>query len=91
MTEPLDTSDEAQTLRREAMIARLTEAGVSTVSELSPLHGRPIEYDGVAGTVFYVHDSEDRFAADLIDGRRVWGTTSLVVDGAVLAYTTPEG
>lgn len=87
----LDTSDEAQDARRAAMATRLAAAGVDTVSELSPFHGRAITYDGVAGTVIYVHDTEDRFAADLLDSRRVWGATSALVDaGGLLTFTTPE-
>lgn len=89
---PLDTSEEAQAPRRAAMLARLQQAEVETVSELSPLHERAIIYDGVAGAVIYIHDTEDRFAADLIDGRRVWGTTSELVDAdGLLTFTNVEG
>lgn len=89
---PLDTSDDAQDARRAAMATRLADAGVVTVSELSPFHGRAIVYDGVAGAVVYVHDTEDRFAADLLDGRRAWGVTSALVDAdGLLTFTNAEG
>lgn len=89
---PLDDSEAAQAPRRAAMATRLAAAGVETVSELSPFHGRAITYDGVAGTVIYVHDAEDRFAADLLDGRRAWGATSEIVDAdGLLTFTNAEG
>ena len=40
----------------------------------------------------YVHDTEDRFAADLLDGRRAWGVTSALVDAdGLLTFTNAEG
>jgi hypothetical protein len=88
---PLDTSEPAQAARRQAMQARLAEAKVGSVSELSPLFGKPIAYDGVAGTICYVDDKGERFACDLSDGRRPWGSTAGLVeaDGA-FTFTTPK-
>ena len=86
-----DTSDEAQAARQEAMAERMADAAAETVSELSPLFGRAIVVDGVAGIVAYVHDTEDRASADLLDTRRVWFRTSLVQDDGAMLTATTEG
>jgi len=86
-----DTSDEAQEARIAAMADRMAAADATTVSELSPLCGRAIVVDGVAGIVTYVHDTEDRASADLLDTRRVWFRTSLVQDDGTMLTATTEG
>lgn len=86
-----DTSDEAQAARQEAMAGRMADADAETVSELSPLYGRAIVVDGVAGIVTYVHDTEDRASAELLDTRRVWFHTSQVHDDGSMLTATTEG
>lgn len=76
--------------RGKQMLARMAQAGVKRVSELSTLHGQPITYDGVAGTIDYV--GSGRFRCTLPGGRQPWGLIEdLVEDGTGFTYTTPEG
>lgn len=75
--QPLDTSEDAQAARIAAMAARLKEAGVERVSELSTTYfDRAVKVDGVAGRVAFVSDDEARVGVDLEDGRRVWIETA---------------
>lgn len=86
-----DTDDDAQEARIKLMTERMAEVGAATVSELSPFFGRPIVVDGVAGIVNYVHDTEDRASADLLDKRRVWFFTSRIHDDGAMLTATTEG
>lgn len=92
-TGTLDTSEPAQAARRAAMQARLSEAGVHTVSELSPLFGKTVTYDGVAGRICYVDNAGEWFGCDLEDGRRPYGRIAQLEDAGdgAFAFTTPEG
>ena len=86
-----DTSDEAQEARIAAMAERMAAVDATTASELSPLCGRAIVVDGVAGIVTYVHDTEDRASADLLDTRRVWFHPSQAHDDGAMLTATTEG
>lgn len=90
-TNDIPTFDGPEDERGKSMAARLAEAGVTRVSELSQLYGARVTFDGEVGTIDYV-GANGLFRVTLPSGRQPYGQVeALQPDGEGFTYTTPEG